>query len=395
MIFSWKSQEKNSGIKEELMFGHIFKYRFKSMIRCFDVIFWTLAFPLLLSLFFYFGFGSFFESKEQFHVIPAAVVVEKENPYISQLFEELSVKGEDQMLELTFTDREEAERLLSDEKVEGIFTEGDELGLIFKKNGLSQSILKAIADNYAQVSALIKERAVTDPAGAAFMLKGITEDISLNKEITYTGGNMDSMLQYFYALLAMTCLYGSFSGLINAEQLQANLSPLAARKVAAPAHRMKMILGEFSASVLLQTAIIFIVILFLRFVLGIDFGNRFLPVIPLAFAGSILGVSFGFFIGCIGKASAQLKNYLMIAACMVLSFLSGLMIGDIKMWLERSCPIINRLNPAALIADAFYSLNIYDSYSRYLANLAGILIYAAVFCIGGFMLARRKKYASL
>lgn len=377
------------------MFGHIFKYRFKSMIRCFEVIFWTLAFPLCLSLFFYFAFGSFFESKEQFHAIPAAVVVEKENPYIGQMFESLTEAGKNQMLELTYTDREEAERLLKDEEIEGIFTEGDELGLMFKKNGVSQSILKAIADNYSQMSVLIEERAASDPAGAVSLLQGITDEISLNKEIAYTGGNMDSMLQYFYALLAMTCLYGCFQGLLNAEQLQANLSPLAARKVAAPAHRMKMILGEFAAAVLLQTAIIFIVILFLRYVLGVNFGDRFLPIIPLAVAGSILGVSFGFFIGCIGRVSAQLKNYLMIAICMTLSFLSGLMVGNIKVWIERSCPIINRLNPAALITDAFYSLNIYDSYSRYLANLAGILIYAALFCIGGFMLARRKKYASL
>lgn len=377
------------------MIWHIFKYRVKSLIRTWEVLFWTLAFPILLSVFFYLGFGNYFEAKEKFHAIPAAVVVEQENPYIRQMLESLSGEGSAGMLEITETDKENAGQLLADGQIEGIFYMNDSLGLEFKKNGISQSILKTIADSYAQMTELIVRMAAEDPKAAGQLLEDMAEDISLNREISYTSGDMDSMLQYFYALLAMTCLYGSFQGLLNAEQLQANLSSLAARKIAAPAPRMKMILGEFAAASAMQFITVLAVIGFMQFVLKVNFGTRIFPIIFLALGGSILGVSFGFFAGCIGKRDMSFKSSVLIAVSMFLSFLSGLMVDKIKITIERSCPLLNRLNPAALIADAFYALNIYDGYERYLMNMAGILIYAGVFCTAGFLLARRKKYASL
>ena len=36
------------------------------------------------------------------------------------------------------------------------------------------------------------------------------------------------------------------------------------------------------------------------------------------------------------------------------------MIAQIKGAIEKYCPIVNRINPAALISDAIYSMDIYD-----------------------------------
>ena len=61
----------------------------------------------------------------------------------------------------------------------------------------------------------------------------------------------------------------------------------------------------------------------------------------------------------------------------------------------ENCPLLNRINPAALISDALYSLVVYPSYTRFFTNIAGLLLLSALFCLGGLALVRRKKYASL
>lgn len=36
-----------------------------------------------------------------------------------------------------------------------------------------------------------------------------------------------------------------------------------------------------------------------------------------------------------------------------------------KDWIEHICPLFNRINPAALISDSLYALNMYPSLTRF------------------------------
>ena len=49
------------------------KYRMKTMLRQKSMIFWSLAFPLILGMLFYFMFGGI-EDLEQFQKVPVGVV---------------------------------------------------------------------------------------------------------------------------------------------------------------------------------------------------------------------------------------------------------------------------------------------------------------------------------
>ena len=84
-----------------------------------------------------------------------------------------------------------------------------------------------------------------------------------------------------------------------------------------------------------------------------------------------------------------------MSVTMIGSFLSGLMVGSMRVLVESFCPIINKLNPCALITDMFYSLAIYDTLDRYLQNLITLLIISVILSIGGFLMTRRKKYANI
>jgi ABC-2 type transport system permease protein len=84
-----------------------------------------------------------------------------------------------------------------------------------------------------------------------------------------------------------------------------------------------------------------------------------------------------------------------IALALFGSFLSGLMFGGLKYVIEEKIPIINRLNPATVITDALYSLNIYDTYDRYITCMITLVIYCVIFCSASYFITRRESYASL
>lgn len=81
----------------------------------------------------------------------------------------------------------------------------------------------------------------------------------------------------------------------------------------------------------------------------------------------------------------------MIALNMFLCFFSGLFINTIKNDVEQVCPIINRINPAVVLSDAFYALDIYDTYDRYFKNIIILLIFTAIFCIGGIFAGKEEE----
>ena len=76
-------------------------------------------------------------------------------------------------------------------------------------------------------------------------------------------------------------------------------------------------------------------------------------------------------------------------------FLSGLMIGDMRMRVEEVCPLINKINPAVLVSDSFVSLNQFGDMDRYMNNVITMIVMAIVSIIAGLLLGRRKQYASL
>ena len=138
-----------------------------------------------------------------------------------------------------------------------------------------------------------------------------------------------------------------------------------------------------------------IALLYYRNVLAVDFGSRFGYVLLATLCGCLAGISLGYFVGSIGQFGRFQKNGILVAIIMTCSMLSGLMINTMRLYVEAFCPLLNRINPAALISDALYALAVYPSPDRYFKNIAGLLTISALFCLGGIALTRRKKYAGI
>ena len=111
---------------------------------------------------------------------------------------------------------------------------------------------------------------------------------------------------------------------------QANLSDLGARKNISPVHKFISLLGGLAANVLVQAACVTICLFYLQFILKVNFGNQFGYSMLGIFAGCLTGVSLGFFIGSIGHMSRYAKDGILMGGTMFCCFLSGLMMGNIR-----------------------------------------------------------------
>ena len=376
------------------MFFHNFKYSLKNAFRQKEFLFWILAFPIILGTFFYVAFNSMYEKESMFNKIPVAIVENTENTAFKEVIKELSF-GEDAMFDSKFTDSQTALDMLKTNDISGIINVDSELSLTVSNDGIKQTIIKSFLDQYQIRESIIMETVNNNPQNLQSVIDAMSQEINCNESLSLSNGNMDTYIQYFYNLIAMAAFFGSISGLYIAINNQGNLSAIAARKCISPTNKLTSITASLLASFVAQVICVSIGITYILFILKVDMGDK-IPMVYLSGAvGSLTGVTMGFFIGSFGRLNQNMKMAISMSVTMLSCFLSGLMLGNMKSVIEMYVPIVNRINPAALISDLFYCLNIYNDYRRYTEKFVTLLILSVVFTIGGFLLTRRKKYASL
>ncbi|MDO5294617.1 MAG: ABC transporter permease [bacterium] len=379
------------------MFIQLLKYRIKSFLKPSQELFWSVAFPFILGTLFYLALSNVMKGSETFSPIDVVIVEEtKMDTYFTEFIHSIDQTSKSHLINVTICSKDDAANKLNNDEVSGVLTVNKELSLTVMKEGYDQSILKSIFDEYQRTAAMVESIARTNHDKVQDALATVSASLDANTEISLSKHtNTDPMTWYYYSLIAMACLFSSMFGFRATINSQANLSSLAARKAVSPAHRLCVITTDFLGSLLVQFASICLLICYLAFVLNVNFGDRLPFVFLTALVGCVIGISLGIFITSIGNFSAVLKLSILIAVSLFLCFLSGLMVSNIKDLIDRNCPIINRINPAALINDALYSLSIFDDYSRYTRNMVTLVIMAVVLCFASFIVTRRERYASI
>lgn len=375
------------------MFLHELKYELIVNLRAKDLILWLMLFPIVLGILFKVAFGSIYENS-LFSSIPAAVVMSGENDVFRNVVD--SVSGDDSpLLDVRYAEEEEALELLKNGEVSGIIYAGDEVTLTVAKTGIQETILKAFIEQYTVYETIIEDTIKNDPSKLQAVISALSDDVSACTETPVTRGNTDQFIQYFYNLIAMVAIFGSVTGLHITENNQANMSPLGARKNCSPTPKSVSLSAALIGSFAAQAVCLIICVTFLAFVLKVDFGDR-LPLVYLASViGGCMGVAMGFFVGSISVLPHEAKLAINMSVSMVLCFLSGLMIGNIKGMIAETVPWFNDINPVAIISDCFYCLNLYSDLGRFSVKVISMVIYIFVFYALGVILSRRKKYASI
>ena len=382
------------------MFLHIFKYRLKALFHQKDEVFWNLLFPLILGTCFFAAFSNITKNAETFTTIPVAVVLENstEETYFVEMMDTLceSADGEVPFFAPTYTDLSQGEELLVAEEVDGLIVLKDGTpSLTIMENGITQTMIKAVLDKYIQTTEVVNSMIPNHLDKLEAVMEAVSSEATYIRTLPLTHGNTDPVMDFFFALIAMSCLMGTTVGQYTAMHIKADLSPIGLRKVISPANRIPMILGDMFASFTLSAISNAMLIFYLKYILKLEFGAGFLPIYLVALTGSLVAICIGMLVGFLPKLGEGAKLGINISFTLFSSFLSGLMASGIKQSIERTCPIINRVNPASLISDALYALNIYDTYEKYTRCLLIMLAMSLVFFLASLMIARRESYDSI
>ena len=379
------------------MFKHLFVNNLKILLRTKSMIFWTLIFPIALATFFNLAFSNL-TADEKFAPIDIAVVengnYEHEKEF-QTLLETISKENDDQVFNIQYVqNEEEAKEKLKANDILGYYIVNDKIDVVVKKSGLEQTIMKYVADNYYQTYSIVQNLYTFNPSGFKMeMIENINAEGNYFKDTS--NNNVDFTVVYFYTLIGMVCMYAGFFGMNSAKEAEANLSKRAARVSISPVHKLKALMASLLVGFLIAYAEILILLAYLIFVLGVDFGNQTIWILLLTFVGTFAGISFGTLIGVSNKKGEGVKTAILLAVTMTGSFLAGMMVWNMKYIIAQNIPIINKLNPVAVITDALYSLYYYSTLERYFYNIINLIIFSMVMIITSYFFIRRKKYDSI
>lgn len=378
---------------------HLFRYRFVQTIRNSSNMFWALLFPIILGTLFYLSFGSAgLEStgESRWDEIKVAVVKDTDPSENAQAFEGFLTQMDGETLDIQDISTEsEALSALNEETISGIFYVRDTPSLTVAKNGLNESILTSVLESYNQNAAMFREIAMTHPEKLPDALDAMNDYRNTTAEVSLGGKDLNPNVQYFFALVAYACLSGAFLGVQSSIDGQANISALGARRSITPTHKLTLILIDMAVLFIIHFFNILILCLYITHVLGISLGNDVGALLLVDFMGSMIGVCLGVAIGCLARISYGMKIGVCVLFTLFPGFLAGLMFGNMKNIIELHCPIINRINPAAVLSDAFYCMGIYNDMERFTRCLVILAVMSTLLLTVAFLGIRRERYDSI
>ncbi len=393
------------------MFFHNFKYSLKTLLRNKGLIFWTFAFPIILGTLFNLAFSDI-ENKETLDIIDIAIVNNEEfktDTYFTESFKVLSKKKDpNQLFNIKYTNLSTAKTLLKENKITGyLLFENNDVKITVNDKGYHETILRFVVDELSSQKEMLET--ITTKEVADSYKSG---NLNVNYEKIYqdtlnlinnttpklnniSNSNLSYTMIEYYTLLAMACLYGALISMFVTNKKIANMSSAGKRTSVSPANKKTLLLGSFLASYLVQLLGILILYLYTIFVIKVDYGSNTFLVFLLLMAGSLAGLTLGIAISTVLKSNENTKTGILISLTMLASFLSGMMGITMKYIIDTNIPILNKINPAAMITDGFYSLYYYSTLDRFYFNIISLLIFSVIMLFISYQGLRRDKYDSI
>ncbi len=387
------------------MFYHNFKYSLKILLKNKSLIFWTFAFPILLGTLFNMAFSNI-EKSEKLSIIDIAIINSDEFDNDKIFKETMQTLSDDnnknKIFNITYTDISKAKKMLLNEEITGYlkFNENN-IDIIVNSSGINETILRSIVDEIERekevINTLVKKETEKGNIDYTAIYNKIAlflnnsnatlKDIS-NKNLSYT------MIEY-YTLVAMAVLYGALISMNVVNYKLANMNSVGKRTAVSKVGKGKLLLGSLLASYIVQMLSLLILLVYTIFVLKVDYGSDIMHVILLIAIGSLASLTLGLGVSTMLKTNENAKTGILIAITMLWSTLSGMMGITTKYVIDKNIPILNILNPANMITDAFYSLYYYDTLNRFYSNIISLLVFSLIMIIISYESLRRQKYDSI
>lgn len=333
-------------------------YMTASVFKDFITLFWMLIFPLLLLSFFKLGFGNLLKDNQNLKI---KVGISPDN-YYSVIYKSIDI------FDVSILNENEGITEVENEKISGyVKSDGS---LVFFNSNMKSRIIKQVSDQILQIS-----------KSGIPMEKFDFKNFPLNTE--KTKGNFISMI--FYNAIAMFALYGAFHGIAFSEFFIPGKNSPAVRILISPVKKLNLFLFFTVTGFLLTFIISIISILFSEYVLKLNLFRFDFKLLLMLIVGILSSISFGIGISFIFKrVKLEAKIMICILSLNLLAILNGMMSINIKTKIDSLFPLINKLNPIAIIANNFYKitqLNNYSDYFRDISILTGFFIVFLAFSV--------------
>ena len=146
---------------------HLLKYQFLQTIRSRSIMFWALAFPLILGTLFYVSFGNAGlagTGETDWEPVPVAIVtVESSSANAASFLTFLNETDQDMIDIHSYKTEKAAKKALRREEISGIYYVKSVPSLTIASNGINQSILSSLLDSYEKNADMIRDIATQHP----------------------------------------------------------------------------------------------------------------------------------------------------------------------------------------------------------------------------------------
>ena len=386
------------------MFWHSYKYALKALFKNRMLVFWTMIFPFALAIMFNLAFARLhdYDVFEPFNVAVVNDEAYENEKVFSEAFKTLG-EGDNKLFNIEYTDKDHAEELLENGDVDGyVYVVDGKKKVKIKENGTNQTVLTMTTEQVSQSAKMIDDIAMTEVAKnagrevdvAAIYQNAIKIVTEAEPNIKDESHVMNVVSLEFYSLIAMACMQGAMLSCEMMNRCMPNISSRGKRVAIAPTRKGVIVASNLLAGYTMLFTAIILLILFMRFILGVEFGSSVPMICLLAAVGGLTAIMLGLFLSVILKTRDSAKNVIIVVVTMVGSLFAG-MFGAAKLYFDEFCPIFNKVSPVGLITDGFYSLYYYDDMTRFYVNVISLVIVSALLFVFSIRSLRRQRYDSI
>lgn len=394
------------------MLKHLIRYEVKIFTKNKDFIIWNIVFPLAFVTFFFLALGSLINPDNTSWEAVRLGILPGDNQasliqYLDRIegvektLEQMEEDNEDFLQYIILDNRQEAERLLSDDRLHGLVETEDTVrftttdvytiypnimkqilqGYLLEVN-TSQAILEAFREGEIPLSnADYNPGDLDEQSFAGIETSGRKEMISTN-------------MVFFFAALAFVSFYPTMAGSVVVENTEANQSVRTMRKRLGPVTKSKIFFASLLPVLAFQLTLIVLVYFYIR-LLGIDFGSHTIAILVLLFLSTFAAVFTGAAIAALTPRRPGVRTALVILIPLIFAFLNGMMVDVIFKLVSRYAPWIYQINPIGMVSQGLFLLKTEGVGRNYYMKLASLSIYVLVFITITLIGLRRSQYESI
>lgn len=354
-----------------------FGKRIKSMLTDFACMFWTLIFPLCLSVLFSVTIPKV--PCQQYDSIPIAVVNSQGSDHqLIQAVASAKTTNGKELFHVTLCTKIMAEEKLNNGDIVAYIDSHDKYGLYTKTNGIQVFLVKSFLKWYQQTEG----RTLMN-----FNMQYIMEEC--------TSEQFDRNVLYFLSLLCMGAILSMHWGVRIVTDIEGNLSSVGMRLSVTPVSKGKIIAQNFVVALLIEIIESTILLSYLTIVGRIHCTSNWYKFLLIQVLIGIIGILIGMLIGSNKKLSGPLKHRVVEYFGVFLGFLGGVMIYKIRFSLNEQFPYIMKGNPVNLGVEAMFQLCFVKDTSLYDTNLFILGILIVILTVITIYITRRKIYARI